>query len=713
MPLTVEELLSKSKEQRGRKRYEEALVSALAAVEQDENDSEAWWQVALSRESIGDIRNSIAALRRTVELSPDASNAWARLGDLLIKTGQTEEAKDAFQMALEYYDEQTTALEGMSSILAEEDDQEQDDLEISVLERIERLSSLSSLQINRFGILNYRNGHIHEAIRCWKMEVWGSNHPSQRYNLGLGYNSPSISQDADAIDMWRLTLREWPDYEPPQKNLARVLPRLLALAERARRQGVTLLPKEQWFDHYINPFEVLNPPRQVDIDDLDAKTIQKLKRTLLHEIDLEAGFVSWMPHLVIDKSRAIQLCDELTDPEKKEWHWQVYSNKPLLHFLTTGAHEHFLVDSETSKLDTIERIEWDEDFLDWLGKFFAPQFDRVLAKAIGSGIPVIVECLLDGRRWVSAAMEADCFQNTQRAVETLVKPLSELLAGADETKPTVQSLDAVLTRGRFLEIMNLMPVFFETFQNDAVHAIRGLAVKAYNLHDDIDLSRDIIARAKRFKFRSAAANNTIEEDIKTIEALVKSERKHEAKLTSGSSRWEITKKGVQMGERFIAVEDVRSLRWGAMVANENNRATWDFLIAFDAGDGRQITFQWKALHKDLDEQKRFFEDLINAALNYILPSTLAKIEDRVAGGGSVTIGPCRLTEKGLQYEVKGWIFSDQHFTPWTRVRTSVENGQLSIFDAGDQRKRVSFSLRDTGNAHVLMILVKIKNEGNR
>lgn len=52
MPLNVEELIEKSKEQRGRKRYEEALVSALAAAEQDDENSEAWWQVALSRQAV-------------------------------------------------------------------------------------------------------------------------------------------------------------------------------------------------------------------------------------------------------------------------------------------------------------------------------------------------------------------------------------------------------------------------------------------------------------------------------------------------------------------------------------------------------------------------------------------------------------------------------------------------------------------------------------
>lgn len=709
MPLSVDELIEKAKEQRGRKRFEEALVSALAAAEQDGENSEAWWQVALSRTALGDSKNTIIALRKTVELNQGASNAWARLGDLLLKEGETEEAKDAFEWALIYDSEQTMALQGMSSIYAEEDDEDHDEDEIAVLERIERLSGLSKFQINRFGILHYRNNRNHEAIRCWKLDVWNASHPSQRFNLGLAYNKDTISQDADAIDMWRLALRGWPDYEPPKKSIANVLPRLLELALKARQQGETILPADQWFDHYMNPFQLLNPPEDADVVDLDPKAIQRLKKTLMQEIDLEDGRVSWMPGVVIDKSRAIGLCDELNDDQKMDWHWQVYTNKPLLRFLTTGSHEHFLVNAHGSELETVERIEWDDEFLEWLGKMFAPQFDRVLTKAIEQGNAVLVECLLDGRRWVPDSMVDECFRNAQRAVERLVKPLYEMREKADAAKPTVSGVEGVFKRGKLLEIMNLLPVYFEEHQNNAVHSVRGLAVKAFNIHGDIELSRELIHLAKRFKFRSADANSTIEQDVETIEEMIREERKHEAKLTKGGEDWEITKEGVRQGSRLIAASDVTATRWGALITSENGAKIWDFVIGFKADDGRRIVFQWKANERELDKHKGYFDNLISATLNYVFPSLMERTEARLKSGFSIQIGPCKVDRQGVRYEVKGWIFSDEHFVPWYRVRVSMDNGELSVFDASDPKKRVSFSVRDTDNAHLMRILANMKN----
>lgn len=709
MALSVDELIEKAKEQRGRKRYEEALVSALAAVEQDDQNGQAWWQVALSRQILGDTARTIVALRRTVDLIPDASNAWAKLGDLLMKDGESDEAKDSFETALIYDPEQITALEGLSSIYADEDDEDQDDKEISVLERIERLSSLSAFQINRFGILHYRNGRNFEAIRCWKMDIWTAGHPSQRFNLGLAYNNDSLSQDADAIDMWRLVLRDWPDHEPAKKSIARVLPRLLDLAERARRKGATILPEEQHFDHYMNPFQLLNPPEDTDIEDLDAKTIQRLKKAMLQEIELEDGNLSWMPGIVIEKSRAIGLCDELHDDNKKLWHWLVFSNKPLLDFLTKGAPEHFLVSADKSELDTLDRIEWDDDFLEWLGKLFAPQFDRVLTKAIDQGDAVLVECLLDGRRWVPTSMVDDCFRNAQRAVERLLEPLNELWEGADVFKPSVIGIEEILQYGRLLEIMNLLPAFFEKQQNDAVHSIRGIAIKAFNVHDDVDLSRKIIEQAQRFKFRSADANRTIEEDVKTIEDLVRKERKHEAKLTrGGKQRWEITKEGILMGDRFIAAADVSSIRWGTIITGQRSAPGYDYLFAAGDDHGREIIFQWKASN-DFERNQDYFKQLITAALNYVFPKLIERTEARLATGQPMSIGTCRLTSDGVNFQVAGWLFTKDHFVPWDRVMSSLENGEVSIFDTNYPKKRTTFSFRDTDNAPLLRALVNIKN----
>lgn len=708
MQLGVDELIKKAKDQWARKRYEEALISALAAVAQDDKNGEAWWQVALSRESLGDSKNAIIALRKTVELIPHGCNVWARLGDLLMKGGNLNEAKEAFEAAILLYEDQTTALIGLSHIYNKEDLKEQDDKEISALEKIEQLLSLSKTQINRLGILYYRNGRYHDAIHCWKKNVWNADHPSQRFNLGLAYSHSSISQHADAIDMWRLVLRNWPEYELAQKSIANLLPTLLTHAEKARREGDSILPQDQWFNYYINPFQLINIPDDADIDEIDTKTIQRLKKNLLQEIELEDGRVSWMPGIGIDKSRAIGLCDELHDEVKMDWHWQVYSNKPLLRFLTKGSHEHFLVRADGSELDTINCIEWDDDFLEWLGKFFAPQYDRVLTKAIEQGNVTLVECLLHGRRWVPISMVDDCFHNAQKAVEELVKQLEEISNTSNEFKPSFNKIEMLLNQSRFIEIMNSLPVFFEQHQSKTIHLIRGIAINAFNVHDDIDLSKKITELARKFKHRSIDLNIILDEDIKTIEEIIRKEREHEAKLTSSGQKWEITKEGIRQGDKFIAAGDVSAVKWGIIVTNEVAGKYWDFLLSFTADDGRKLAFQWKTTESE--KSRIHFDNLITASLNYVFPFLLEKIETKLSSNKSINIGPCRVTKYGIHYETQGWIFSSQHFTPWSKAKIEIDNGNLFVIDKSDPKKRTSFSLRDTDNANLLSVLLNIRNQ---
>ena len=534
MPLTADELIKKAIEQRNRKRYEEALVSSLAAADANPQSADAWWQVALSRWSLGDARNSVPALRKTVALAPHFAAGWARLGSALMKTGEGDEAREAFEEALEADPDLIEALQALSGIYAGEDDHGQDEAELSILGRIEDLAGLSSIQQNRFGILHYRRNQFFEAIKYWQQGAAFAEHPASLFNLGLVYNHPEVSQDADAVDMWRLTVARFPNYQLATQKLASVLPRLLTLAQTARAQGDTLMPRDQWYSLYLNPFELLNPPEDLNLDDCDPRTLQRLRKSLLQEIELEDGAISWMPGVVVDKSRAISVCEELNDDVKRTFHWYVFENKPLLAFLSTGSHEHFLVDERESPLDTIELLEEeDAGFSEWLSDYFSRQFDIALTKAIEAKNLTVLECLLDGRRWVSPSYADKCFDNARRLVARLLEPLRDANSRAADEKPTVASVRLLLEGASLPGVFNLLPTYFKDSQNEAVSLIRGIAISCFNIHQDSDLSREILHLTKLFRFKSPHLNQQLSEDFDKIEELIRDEREERGQANLG------------------------------------------------------------------------------------------------------------------------------------------------------------------------------------
>lgn len=710
MALSPDELLDRSKSLRKEKRFQEALVVAQACTQSAPTDPDAWWQVALNRCSLRDHKNAVTALRKTVELAPEFSPGWSRLGAILLDLEESEGAREALETALNLDEQDAEALEGMAQLLETDDDEDQDEQEISILKQIEEISYLDRSQKHRMANLHFRNKSLHEAIRYWRECFTESGDAAIAYNLGLAYNHEQVSQDADAVDMWRLAISLLPGYERPAKQLERVLPRMLKLATIAESRSETLLPKDQWYDNYINPFQLLNIPPGVGHEGIDARLIQKLKKVLLHEIDLEDGRLHWMPHLRTDKSRAIGVCEDLNNEKKSLFHWIVFVDKRLLDFLSRGAHGHFLVNEHNSPLETME-YAWSNDegdFPAWLSPIFALQYDRVLSRAISSKDVVITECLLDGRRWVTPSWSDRCFENTQRVVNQLIQPLRDAKRNASEVRPTISGLERLLGDSKIIELLNLLPAFFEAYQNEAVHLIRGIAVTAFNGHDDIDLSRRIIDFAHQFKFRSADANRQIEADIKVIEDLIKKERRHEQKLTKGSEEWHITKEGVRKGALFIPAKEVSSVRWGAIITRDHAGAKYDFLVHFASTSGHSATFSWIASN-DVEKNQEYFYGLIEAVQNYVFPFLIPRTFDELENGRSLTIGPCVVWATGVNFEVKGWVFSKEHFVPWNRLEVSIENGDIIVSDATSQKTRTTFSLRDTANAPLLPILARIKN----
>ena len=520
--LTAEEFIEKTINQRKRGRNEEALISAMAATDLEPNNANAWWQVALTYLNLNNTASAIKALRKTVELAPHFDTGWSYLGKELLKIEKEDEAIDAFQEAVALDEENIEALENIFKIYSKTNKKENDDYLSYILSQIEKISDLDSYQLNYYGIIHHRSGRPHEAIKYWRLAAAISNHPSSRFNLGLAYNNDQISQDADAIDMWRWTLRKWPDYEPPKKEIQRLLPRMLELASKARLNNETLLDQEQWYENYINPFELINIDDGLDLGDLDQKTIQKHKKRLLQEIDLEEGSISWLDGIIIDKSKAISICDELFDDQKRWFHWIVFKNKALLNFLCKGSHEHFLVNDDDCDLNTLKIVENNENgFVDWLNDYFANQFDRVLSKAISIKNYTIIECLLDGRRFVLEKNIDMCFINSQRAVKKILEPIKYLHEKSKNNKISIDEIDKAIIKSSVVKILNFLPTYFESHQAKCIDLIRDIAINCYNIHSDIDMSKEVINYAKLFKFRSEYSNSIIEKDSAEIETIIK------------------------------------------------------------------------------------------------------------------------------------------------------------------------------------------------
>ena len=640
--------------------------------------------------------------RRTVQRRPERATALPP---------EDEEALRAFDRVLSFAPANIGALRGVATVLRRNDDPAYDDQEVRNLELLDDLTDLSRSDLARLGYLKYRTAAYFDAIEYWRRAL--TKGPPQAYlcfNIGLAYNQKTVSQDADAVDMWRRALSIDPKYVRARRELDKVVPRLLDLATTVRGTGNTVLDLDQWYTTYLNPFELLDLEESTNPFGVDDRHIRKLKRALLHEIDLEDGHLPWLPGLTVERSRAITVLDELDHERLREHHALVFTNKRLLAFLSRGDHEHFLVDRDTSRLDLIDVIERDTDFREWLSSYFVSQYDRVLAMAIRRRNLPVIECLLDGRRWVLPSREDDCFKRARREVARLIEPITEARMQVGERKPSFFSVTKLLERSNVVRILNLLPTHFESEQSSAVEELRNFAVACFNSHRESTLSLQILELTRRFQFRSSRLNQLLKEDFGQIHDLIQQERRHEVHLKRGKSTWKIVRNGVSCDDLFISSTAVVGVTWGAHRVSKSGLTTMGYFVRFRDAIGRTVRFSWTAIDDwsdgsaspmGFERSQELFGHMVQASFEYVVPHVLERIQARMDRRESVKIGPYVFTTEGVGVIMRKWLFGRRRHVPWARVDVQVKRGVVTVTDRQQKRVLGSCNIHETENVMVL------------
>ncbi|UCH70447.1 MAG: hypothetical protein JSV29_00205, partial [Candidatus Bathyarchaeota archaeon] len=384
------------------------------------------------------------------------------------------------------------------------------------------------------------------------------------FNMGLVFNNPEVSQDADAADAYRRALTLRPDYGPAKERLDDTRGKLVPLAEHALVATTGLIQSDDLFRFYISPFEAL----QIGlVEELDVKVIQRAKKRLLQEIELNDGKVSWLDNCSLDKNRTLMMEDELFDEKKRRYHWAVFQNKRLLGFLTRGDIRHFLYSDDYFPLDTLELLDEEPEFRTFLSKPFSRQYNLVLTRAIERRLLPVVEVLFDGRRWIDPEDEDICFEGAFKRIGELVELMRSRAAEGCTRKVSLQEIEDFLQQHSFPELFNLLPTNFAHAQRGVVEAIRSLAYSCFKEHHDADLANGILSLCKRFRFRSIKLAKDLGEDFQALEQIIA----HESRLPTLS--------GIMEEEHEPTEEMVPELRGNQEASKKSSVVGWLVFIA--------------------------------------------------------------------------------------------------------------------------------------
>ena len=687
------------------RQYAEAIPLLKLAAEAFSKDETLWQELVLAAHHCAQYGEAIESAKQAVRQHPRSGWLWRQLGCELTSADRLDEAAKAFDNARSILGHSDEWLWRYQATLCRK--QKNLEGELKALENLHDLDMANATDLNQLGIAyhNSKPPHFAKALEFYRLAATADPDTAYFFNMGLVFSHSEVSQDADAADVYRRALALKPDYESGRKNLAATREKLAPLAAMARRTASGLIQKSEHFQFYLSPFETLQIAKLESAETLDVKIIQRAKKLLLHEIKVNDGKVSWLDDYALDVSRALALEDDLLNESKRHFHSAVFENKPLLRFLTRGDIEHFLYSDDYFPQQSLELLDEEPEFRDFLSKPFANQYNLLLSRAIEQRAIPVIETLFDGRRWVNQEDEDICFAGAYKRVGDLVRLMRAKAAEGEERKVSVRELEDFLRHHSFTNLFNLLPTAFRTAQSELVAEIRQLAVSCYNEHSDADLSRGVLNLCKGFHFKSVELNKRLDEDFKTIEQKIAEERKAEVRLQFGPERpFQITKEGIKDGAKFFPANTIKDFRWGITVTGYTGAEQYEYLLVVKNDAGENATAAWSTSKADETKQTEWFSSMVNACLNYLAEAAVEKIRHRLTSGNTVLIGPCTLSQQGISFQTQGFLFKKDRFVSWADVSTEIRNGQVVVSSKSQQGVTISASMKDTDNAVLLPFL---------
>lgn len=708
MSTEIDDLVKKSVELREAGRLDEAILVARRASSLDPDSANAWWQLALSvAEKDGDAA-ALKYFRQTVELADSFGYGWDRLGDAYESQGMMDDAIESWETALEHDDDyDLTRYNLVDAYNSRELDTDTDKLFKQLLE-LETRESLRTNDYHLLAITHHNKGQYFNAIPLYKKYLAKKNDVFGYTNLSLAYSSQLIGQDLDAADCCHMALTLDPAFDKAKELLTGLETKLQELGIEVREFLMThdLITTDLWFQNYLNPFELLQLELE-PMSDLEIKEIQKAKKNLLQEIDLEDGIIEWMPNLKIDRSRAIKVADELTNQTLRNHHLQVFNYKPLLNFLSRGDLSLFVYKENDTPIDILCALELDEDFVEWLSDIFYKQYDLVFSAAILSKNKKVTKAMLDGRRFVSERYEDKCFTTAIRYGSELLDELKVEQDKAERIKPTTRDIKTILNNSSLGQVIEILPPAFQKIQTDIAERLRGISLNAIVHHSDADLAKEILLITKNFSKNLPTFKMQMESDLDELAEIIKKEKENESHLLIGKTKFNITKGGVTHGDTFIKASDAETIRWGLVVDNSSGSKIYEFNMVFGGKGSRIIRANWKT-STDINKQNEHFKKCVGALFTYIFPHVIDKVRNEISNGRTLSIGDLSINSGGITLKAKGWFSSKNVHCSWSSLQSQLQNGNAIITSSMNAKAEASLSLADVDNAWVLHILI---NEG--
>ena len=234
--------------------YSDAIPLLKSAAEAFPKDESLWLDLVMAARDSSQHEQAVEFAKQAIRQHPRSDWLWRTLGGELVATDRLDEADKALNNARTMNPNAEWLWRHLAALHQKRKNLEK---EIEALEKLFAIGEATSTELNELGIANYKHKNFAKALEYYRLSFEDDPSVYPLFNMGLVFNDPEVSQDADAADAYRRALALQSDYEPAKKMLDITKQKLVPLAERALEAATVLVQSEDLFRFYVNPFEVL------------------------------------------------------------------------------------------------------------------------------------------------------------------------------------------------------------------------------------------------------------------------------------------------------------------------------------------------------------------------------------------------------------------------------------------------------------------------
>jgi tetratricopeptide (TPR) repeat protein len=704
--------------------YKKAIESGnVAYASKDYSTAAEWYKVALKNgDGSLDIFNKIAYSLSCIEKYDEAALYYEKslvirdtalirnnLGICYTNLGNTVEAKKQYYRATQLEPSESKYWRNLGSVYRKLNETEE---ELKALYEIIRLDEANTEDWTNIGTIKHKKGDHEGAIDAYRRSIYGTRFIGLLlFDIGTCHKIQNRYLDS------YFYLSEGLKYNPDNKSSITNLKSVTDTLDKIKK--IDFVPKYYELpavDQYINPYSLLyfeENSSRLTADDVKGKPlnwnqikaqINKRKKELKAEYELNDGKVSWYPYFLITEDVAHRVLSDLDDDGWNPFHWLVF-RQPLLNNLITIGDPSYLFNRDTPTFNFIRDsfielrtsdvpIDF-EEFIEYISPYLKGKWSGLVRKALehkdydslesvvllfSTVLPLTIEDYEDAL--------SPLIEYVKNRLNILDKFDDELAAGKDVNTNAVGNIGYIEHR-----ILNAVPYeLTNKIRRDLAVAYRNLAITQANKHSKYVQSEYLVRIAMGFKPDKLLLDK-LKEDKRQVDDLIAKDKKQEEdkiqysfKATHspliGKKRYlEITPEYFITEEKKIKGTEITGISYGITINYTNGFRTGATTLLSVCADNKITHVQWMGETECRGAIRSMMmlhsEPLIKKIMRLIKSSGY-----RLKDNSGDTI---EFDRNGAKFTTGVLMFKKDHQLPWSDITGEIIKGELVISSISNKK----------------------------